>query len=320
MDPKLALHIHDVMVQSRQTEEALIRMMRSGHGYFWIGGPGEEAFGVPLGLLVDKGSGPAHDYLHLHYRSSCTVMAMGTAPIDLLRQMRSTITDPFSGGRNFAGHLSIPQWNVVPGTSTIETQYVTALGTAWVQRRHGGTGISIVNGGDAGTAEGDFASCLNWSSRPGQELPILMIVTHNGIGISTPAAQVQNTPALHERAIPFGIRHGRVDGNDPQASWAALQEAMAYVRTERRPFLLQADVSRLYGHSSSSGARPEGGRDCLSEYEAKLADQGLLSPQQAAQIHERWREHLRDAVHQVLKEPMPTKDDVFTHIFYRAPD
>jgi 2-oxoisovalerate dehydrogenase E1 component alpha subunit len=131
---------------------------------------------------------------------------------------------------------------------------------------------------------------------------------------------VQNTSSLHERAIPFGIRHGRVDGSDPQAAWTALQEAMAYVRTERRPFLLQADVARLYGHSSSSGARPESGRDCLAEYEAKLADQGLLSPQQAAQVHERWREHLRDAVHQVLEEPMPTKDDVFTHIYYREPD
>jgi hypothetical protein len=37
-------------------------------------------------------------------------------------------------------------------------------------------------------------------------------------------------------------------------------------------------------------------------------------------VHERWREHLRDAVHQVLEEPMPTKDDVFTHIYYREPD
>ncbi len=29
---------------------------------------------------------------------------------------------------------------------------------------------------------------------------------------------------------------------------------MRYVRTERRPFLLEAHVSRLNGHSSSSGA------------------------------------------------------------------
>jgi len=54
-----------------------------------------------------------------------------------------------------------------------------APGTAMAQKRHGGEGITIVTGGDAGTAEGDFATCLIWSSRPGQELPVLIIVTNN---------------------------------------------------------------------------------------------------------------------------------------------
>ena len=50
-------------------------MYKQGDGYFWIGGPGEEAFNVPLGLLADKGQGVDHDYLHLHYRSSGTLLA-----------------------------------------------------------------------------------------------------------------------------------------------------------------------------------------------------------------------------------------------------
>ena len=36
-----------------------------------------------------------------------------------------------------------------------------------------------------------------------------------------------------------------IDGNDPEASYAALHKAMDYVRTERKPFLLEAMVSRL---------------------------------------------------------------------------
>ena len=60
-----------------------------------------------------------------------------------------------------------------------------APGTALAQKRHGGDGITIVTGGDAGTAEGDFATCLVWSSRPGNELPVLIIVTNNQWGIST---------------------------------------------------------------------------------------------------------------------------------------
>src|SRR5437867_9716199 len=104
------------MVRARVMEERMIKMSKSGEGYFWIGGPGEEAFNVPLGLQVKKGQGPDFDYLHLHYRSSAILTAMGLNPMDALRQMKNTATDPFSGGRNFSNHFSIRKWNVPPIT------------------------------------------------------------------------------------------------------------------------------------------------------------------------------------------------------------
>src|SRR5689334_16793155 len=87
LSPDLLVKMHDLMLKARLLERQMIAMLRSGHAYFWIGGPGEEAFSVPLGLLVHKGQGPAYDYLHLHYRSSGTILAMGADPIDPLRQM-----------------------------------------------------------------------------------------------------------------------------------------------------------------------------------------------------------------------------------------
>src|ERR1700722_4102066 len=71
------LTIHRLMVRSRAMEERMIKMSKSGQGYFWIGGPGEEAFNTCLGLLAHKGRGPAYDYFHLHYRNSATMIAMG---------------------------------------------------------------------------------------------------------------------------------------------------------------------------------------------------------------------------------------------------
>src|SRR6516165_10236404 len=181
------LEIFRIMVRARAMEERMIKMSKSGQGYFWIGGPGEEAFNTILGLQVNKGQGPAYDFLHLHYRNSATMIAMGMELIDGIRQMGMTATDPFSVGRNFPSHFSRKQWNVLPVSSVIEVQFAMAPGTALVQKRHGGDGVTIVVGGDAGTAEGDFATCLVWSTRPGQELPVLMIVMNNLWGISTPA-------------------------------------------------------------------------------------------------------------------------------------
>ncbi len=248
------LEIYRIMVRTRAMEERMIKMSKSGQGYFWIGGPGEEAFNTCLGLQVKKGRGPAFDYLHLHYRNSATLVAMGMPVLDSIRQMAMTVTDTHSMGRNFAGHFANADWNVIPVTSVIEVQYLMAPGTARVQKRHGGDGITIVTGGEAGTAEGDFASCLVWSSRPGQELPVLMIVTNNGWGISTSACSQHGEKHIIDRAKAFGIRGEVVDGNDPIASWHSIRRAMDYCRRERRPFMIEAKVSRLYGHSSSSGA------------------------------------------------------------------
>ena len=135
---ELALTIFRQMVRTRALEERIIKMSKSGEGYFWIGGPGEEAFNVCLGLQVKKGRGPAYDYLHLHYRNAGVMLAMGMPMVDHVRQLAMSATDPHSLGRNFVGHYAIPEWNVVPVTSVIEVQYAMAPGTALVQKRHGG--------------------------------------------------------------------------------------------------------------------------------------------------------------------------------------
>ena len=75
LTPELKKALHDRMVASRITDEVTIRMNRAGQGFFWIGGPGEEAFGASLGFQVKKGQGPDYDYLHLHYRSNPIVLA-----------------------------------------------------------------------------------------------------------------------------------------------------------------------------------------------------------------------------------------------------
>lgn len=310
------LEILRIMVRARAMEERMIKMSKSGEGYFWIGGPGEEAFNVVLGLQVKKGQGPAYDYLHLHYRNSATLLAMGMPMLDGIRQMAMTATDPHSRGRNFVGHYSCRAWNVIPVTSVIEVQYVMAPGTALMQKRLGGDGISIATGGDAGTAEGDFASCMIWSTRPGHELPVLMIVTNNGWGVSTPADSQHSERHIVDRGHAFEIPGEVVNGNDPIASWHAVARAMAYCRRERKPYLLEALVSRLHGHSSSSGAlRAKDEPCCIEAFENKLAERDVMDRDTLARW---WREahaEAEAALQQALREPKPTTADVYTHTY-----
>jgi 2-oxoisovalerate dehydrogenase E1 component alpha subunit len=306
------LAIYRLMVRSRAMEERMIKMSKSGEGFFWIGGPGEEAFNTVLGLQVKKGEGPAYDYLHLHYRNSATLVAMGMPLIDGIRQMGMTATDPHSTGRNFPGHFSRRDWNIMPVSSVIEIQFVMAPGTALVQKRHGGDAITIVVGGDAGTAEGDFASCMVWSTRPGNELPVLMIVMNNGWGISTPACSQHGERNIIDRGKPFGIPGEVVDGNDPVASWFAIERAMQYCRDKRRPFMLEARVSRLHGHSSSSGAiRITTEPDCIALFERRLLEAGVIDSQTIERVHAEANAEVDAAADAVVHEPRPRPEDVY---------
>ncbi|MSQ97578.1 MAG: thiamine pyrophosphate-dependent dehydrogenase E1 component subunit alpha [Gemmataceae bacterium] len=302
--------IHRIMVRARVMEERMIKMSKSGEGFFWIGGPGEEAFNACLGLQVKKGEGPAFDFLLLKYRNSAAMIAMGMELIDGVRQMAMRWSDPFSAGRNFTGHFSRKGWNVVPVTPVIEVQFVMAPGTALMQKRHGGDGVTIVIGGDAGSAEGDFASCLIWSTRPGNELPVLMLTTNNGFGISTSHASQHSCEHTTERGKAFGIPGEVVDGNDPVASWFAIERALRYCRSTRRPFMLEAMVSRLYGHSSSSGAPHSGEPDCLALFEERLLAAGVLDQAALDQVHEAAHAEVEAAVEQVAREAKPTAEDV----------
>ncbi len=316
LSAELLVRMHGLMLKARLLEERLIQMYKQGDGYFWIGGPGEEAFNVPLGLLIDKGSGPQHDYCHFHYRNSGTLLAMGAEPIDALRQMKNTATDPYSGGRNFVGHYSRREWNVVPVSSPIEVQYSIAPGTALAQKRAGGRGISIVTGGDAGTAEGDFATCLVWASRPANPLPLLIIVTNNHYGISTRSEGQHGETRISDRARAFNIESKTIDGNDPGVSYRELAAAMDYVRTERKPFMLEAVLSRLHGHSSASGANAVlDEADCLKGFERTMEERKLMTRAQMDTLRAEFTLELQEAHKKVRDEPQPTGDTIFDHVF-----
>lgn len=312
---QLLINMWDLMVKSRILEERLIKIQKAGESYFWIGGPGEEAFGVPLGLLINKGHGPQHDYLHLHYRATPTALAMGMSMLDAVRLNMNRATDPSTGGRNFSGHYCFPQWNLTPVSSPIEVQYLTALGTARVQQRHNSKGITIVTGGDAGSAEGDFASCLVWASRPGNELPMLITVQNNQFGISTTYETQHGEEKICDRGKAFGMKTMLINGNDPVESYEVLQEMMDYVRTKRKPVLLEAMVSRLYGHSSGTGANFIPEFDPVKDFEEKLLKWGVIQSKEAKALWEKYDAEAKQAQETARAEAEPQGDSVWDHVY-----
>ena len=318
LSKEVLLSMHEHMVTARVLEERLIKLYRTGDAFFWIGGTGEEAFGVPLGMLTHRGQGPEFDYLHLHYRGTPTMIALGMPMIDSIRLQMNRATDPSTGGRNFCNHYCFSKWNVVPVGSPIEVQYGMAIGTGVVQRRlnqQGKKGITIVTGGDAGSAEGDFASCLIWASRPGQELPMLITVQNNRVGISTDYGSQHGEKFVSDRGRAFGIRTAVVNGNDAIETYLALQAEMAYIRKTGKPVLMEFMVSRLYGHSSATGANREKGEDCIESLERKMIDAGMITSERCQEMYKSLDDESKRISDEVRKEAVPAAESIWDHVY-----
>ena len=108
-----------------------------------------------------------------------------------------------------------------------------------------------------------------------------------------------------------------INGNDVEESWTALEEAITYVREERKPFLLEARVSRLYGHSSASGANfaPDE-EDCLVTFEKRLENEGVLTRGQMDKLREDYTATMLEQSKQVKTEPAPSGDTIYDHVYY----
>lgn len=75
--------------------------------------------------------------------------------------------------------------------------------------------------------------------------------------------------------------------------------------------MLEVMVSRLYGHSSSSGAqRVKSEEDCIALFEQKLIDNGVLTPAECESVHREAEEEVAAASAEAANDPRPKPEDV----------
>jgi 2-oxoisovalerate dehydrogenase E1 component alpha subunit len=145
---------------------------------------------------------------------------------------------------------------------------------------------------------------------------MLIIVTNNKWGISTASDTQHGDKVIADRGKAFGMKTMVCNGLDVEESWFALQEAMEYIRKGRKPVLLEARVTRMYGHSSATGANlVPGEADPLQDFEAKLEASGVLSRKKMDELREKYTEEMRVIAAQVKEEPMPDPSTIYDHTY-----
>ena len=183
--------------------------------------------------------------------------------------------------------------------------------------------VVVCSLGDASCTEGEVSEAFQMAAL--KQYPIVYLVQDNGWDISANAKETRAQDISEYIKGFHGIEARTLDGTDFWACYQTVEEVIATVRKERRPFLIHAKVP-LLGHHTS-GVRKEWYRDDLEE--AAKADpypklRAALETQDVRlaefiNLEAKVRKEVAAAYEAALHAPDPEPNSIQDHIFAPTP-
>ncbi|MBO0661709.1 pyruvate dehydrogenase [Jiella sp. MQZ9-1] len=200
----------------------------------------------------------SHDATCGYYRSRPLLLSLGVDPVDALGSAMGR-AGGYSDGRDIGVVFNYPNLSgasALPMCGGVGAQYTPTAGWAQAMNYYAKTlgraeyakDIGVVLGGDGSVASNGFWAAITAATT--QSLPMLFYIEDNGFGISVPST-VQ-TPGGNIAANLASWKNLKIfdgDGCDPAAAARLTQDAVAFVRDQRKPAMLRLTVPRLQGHS-----------------------------------------------------------------------
>jgi len=292
---------------------------------------GHESIQIALGMQLLP-----QDFVSPYYRDDSMLISMGLRPYDLMLQLLAKRDDPFSGGRTYYSHPSlnredlpkIPHQSSATGMQAIPStgvalgmQYLEIIGKA--KDYDGKNPVTVCSLGDACITEGEVAEAFQMAVL--KKLPILYLVQDNEWDISANAQEIRAQDATDYAKGFKGLETRTIDGTDFVKSYQTINEVLAIIRKERRPFLIHAKVPLLNHHTS--GVRKEWYRNDLEEAakrdpQPRLRNQLIVSGVDTLEIHQletKAKELVAKDYELALQAEDPRPEDLFLHDFAPTP-
>ncbi len=313
-----ARELYRLMVLTRLVDERMWTLNRQGKAPFVTPVRGHEALQVASARALVVGL----DWVVTYYRDWGVGLALGVTAYDCFLSLLGKRDDPFSGGRQLPGHLSVSRLRLLSPSSAVATQIPHAVGLALAAQLRGEQAIAVCYFGDGATSEGDFHESLNFAGI--YRLPVVFVCENNRYAISVPLDRQMPTATVAERAAAYGFPGVRVDGNDPLAVYQAMREAVERARGGGGPTLLETLTYRLLPHSSDDDDRTYRdpaevasweAREPVGRYRRRLEALGLWTEADEVALWSSLRQQVADAAAAAEQAPDPPAADLLTHLY-----
>lgn len=321
MTPALAgkqkLELYYWMRLTRTLDERMVALWKQSRG---VGGTfsqrGHEAISVGAGYAL----GP-HDVVAPMHRDLGTFLLRGITPRRVFASLLGRATG-VSGGRDVnihgMGDLSLGIFGFI---SHLPHSLPVGLGAAMSFRYRGEPRVAISFTGDGASSAGLFHETLNLAAV--YNAPWVCIVENNQYAYSTPVADQMKVIDIARRADAYGIPGAIVDGNDVEAVYAVVKEALERARGGGGPSLIEVKTMRMLGHAIHDGAEyvPAGllaeweARDPIVRFETRLLAERVTDEAELNEIGQRCAVEVEDAIAYAEASPWPDPDTVAQGVY-----
>jgi len=315
---EVLLDLHRRMVRIRRFEETAGKMMEDGkipgalHLYV-----GEEA--VATGVMAHLSN---QDQITSTHRGHGHLIAKGGAFDRMFAELFGRATG-YCKGKGGSMHISNMDLGMLGANGIVGGGPPIAMGAGFSNKFHKTDNVAVCFFGDGASNEGSFHEAANMAAL--YKLPVLFVCENNGYGEYTPQANHQAIVDVADRAQGYGMPGVIVDGMDVMAVYEAAGEAIARARAGEGPTLLECKTYRYYDHVGVRGmgltyrtdeeVEEWKKKDPIDLFEARLAEQGILSADAAQAVHDEVLAEIDAAIKFAEDSPYPDPEAVLEDVY-----
>src|SRR5438093_515157 len=208
---------------------------------------GQEAVVVGMQMALKQG-----DQVITGYRDHGHMLACGMDAKGVMAELTGR-RGGYSKGKGGSMHMFSMEKNFYGGHGIVGAQVSLGTGLAFANRYRGNDFVSLAYFGDGASNQGQVYESFNMAEL--WKLPVIYVIENNRYAMGTSVTRSSALTDFSKRGASFNIPGQQVDGMDVRAVKAAGDEAVAWCRAGKGPFILEMQTYRYRGHSMSDPAK-----------------------------------------------------------------
>ncbi len=302
--------LYYLMLLSRTFDGESISLQRQGRIYTYASLYGQEAAQVGSAFAMGK-----DDIAFPSFREHAVALTRGAKPEGIFLYHKGDERGAVSKEVNVFSP-SIPVGSQIP--------HAAGAGMAFAYQKKKAAAVGYF--GDGSTSKGDFHEAMNFAGVFGAHT--VFLCQNNQFAISLPIAEQTEAQTIAQKAIAYGMKGIRVDGNDILAVYKATKDALedAY---KGNPTLIECLTYRLGDHTTSDDAskyrKPEEAKkhekfEPISRFKKYLMKTKILTETEDKKIQEQIKKEIEEGVKNFeAMKPYPP-EDIINYLFEKLPD